>query len=148
MKYYNSIHNLPVNIYRDITKTGDLTKLIIAKKCDADPVELWDEIMNEFFEEFPISEKYRTYLSLMLQASELYNDAFSDPKKLYKRSLAEAKELEAEMYLDGQDATDIDEAAFFMSKYMGYRVNLRELTVYEFFTDLKNMSKHGQKNTT
>jgi hypothetical protein len=141
MKYYNSIENLPVIIFDKICRSADFTLLLIDKTCKIGLNELesaWAVIYNEYIKLFGISEKYKDYLRYMTEALSLYNVAIQTGRR-DKITMAQVREAQAMKIFEGSQSGSIYKTAMYISKAVGFRVNVNEMTVAEFYTYIKGV---------
>ena len=138
---YNSITDLPVWNFDKINQTGDFGYLCKEyKKCKLtkELIETWDNIMNEFILNFGISDKFKEYLSLKVQALELFKEAYVDGET-YKRVLAKVRDSEAEaIFKEGTKQNIYDISAYLTKNGFG-RIDLKAITVMEFYSYLKQI---------
>ena len=108
-----------------------------------DLAEAWYKINDEYMERYGLGDLYKRLLKKMKEKALMELDFVEtrDRFKLTEISLAEA-EMKSMMSNRGE-GIGIREALIHLSKYMGFRLNPKELTVSEFFNI---RDKHGKEN--
>lgn len=109
-----------------------------------DLLEVWYKIHDEYIERYGLGALYLRLLNKMKEKAlmELNYVETRDRFELTKIALAEA-DLRSMMANRGE-GVGIREALVHLSKYMGYRLNPKEITVTEFFNI---RDKYGKENT-
>ncbi len=135
---YTSIDNLPQWNWVQIHKTGNLAYLVILpsyRKLKEDNTkelkELWNEIYDEYLEEFGFSKEYKELLECKRQIAMLKNEyiATSDRSLL---NLIEMEELDFKNTFDSSESLGYEEICLAIEKRQGLPINPKELTVYKY----------------
>ena len=145
--FYDSIHNLPIRAWFDIHKTGEF-RLLLKEDCYTNEEKInklfqtWESIYNEYIDIFGLSEEFLEDLNQQVELAnykadfvitgnkylktmiKIHEDKFNSEKK------AESKEIELEILLAR------------MSKYYGFKLESKELTVVQYYSYL-NTVKNG-----
>lgn len=105
--------------------------------------EAWCKVNDEYIEKYGLGDIHMRMLKKMKERALLQLDYVKsrDRFKLTEIMLAEA-DLKSMMSNRGE-SIGIREALVHLSKYMGYRLNPKEITVSEFFNI---RDKHGKEN--
>lgn len=146
MQYYDSIYNCTMRVFDSVSKTNDLSLLVIDKKASIKTSDLesaWNKIYDELISTFGLSQKFQDYLNLMVQACELYKQGYVDNFR-DKITLAELKEAQAHEILGEPSKKGFLSMVTPLSKFMGFRINPNDITVFEFF-DYKQNAEKWQK---
>ena len=108
-----------------------------------DLAEAWYVIHDEYLERYGLGGLYKRLLQKMKEKALLQLDYVEtrDRFKLTQIGLAE-EELKS-MLSNRGEGVGIREALVHLSKYMGFRLNPKEITVSEFFNI---RDKHGKEN--
>jgi hypothetical protein len=108
-----------------------------------DLAEAWYNLNDEYIQRYGLSSLYTRLLKKMKEKAllELNYVTSRDRFKLTEISLAE-EELRSMMSNRGE-GIGIREALIHLSKYMGFRLDPRQITVSEFFNI---RDKHGKEN--
>ena len=132
MRYYTNIATCPMTAFR-IALKGDysgMKKGMIATNKGA--YRAFVSVFDEADKAFNLSESYKRYLALRVQASEMYVKAINGQKHYYTR--AKIKEAEAEQALGGIGSEISFEASCAMlSKKMGFPVRPSDVSVSEYY---------------
>lgn len=134
---YQNIDELPVWNFDMVNKTGDFKYLSkdLNVKVTPDFENVWEKIFNEFIEEFGIDDNFRMVLKYQLEACKNRMNAYCNGKK-HELTFANLNEIKAEQLMKGSDIT-LGKVAAHLSQKMGFRVNIREVSVREFYNYLK-----------
>jgi len=144
-KCWVSIDEMPLENWIKITEDGEYQ--YVCKNPDdvigVDLAEAWYKINDEYINRYGLGPLYMRLLKKMKEKAilELNYVQSRDRFKLTEISLAEA-ELRSMMSNRGE-GIGIREALIHLSKYMGFRLNPKEITVSEFFNI---RDKHGKEN--
>lgn len=153
LKFYKSIDELTIDRWFKIDEKNDLSHLLIGKERKLKPHEIkilevvWDNMLCEFVDEFGISEKMKNIntcrkkiiLFEIKQATTGENQQTFinvERKKLENLTKEEVKQSNSKSIAD-------------IAKYMGFRLNTKEVTVKEYFSyvnKLNEESKQYEKN--
>lgn len=134
MKYakglkYDSIDNMPIAVFSKIMRTGDFSEI---------GEQVWIKIFDEYIDAFGLGE-YESYLRLQQEAVKNYFLAYCKGQ-MHLVTIAELKERQAEEMISETDSLSLEKAAAAVSKFMGFRVNVAEVSVKEFYTYIKLMN--------
>ena len=131
---YNSIENLPIYNYNKIIETGDF------KKYGVQSAEDWDNIEREFFNQIGYSEKYfeilRIKTDLVITKAKYYKTNNKALKTLIEVKKAKLNQITAE-----QTGGDFGLMVAQVSKFMGFRIDTKEISVKEFYNFIKLAQK-------
>jgi len=147
MEYFDSIENLPLYNFEQINSTNDFSFLFINRKegMKFDEVKMqkiWAKIYDEFLSEFGVSESLIMFIERMNRVLEYYNLAYNEGQRHYL-TLAEIEKRKAYDSLES-GSNGISTIAY-VSKFMGFRINPKEIPVKEFYNYLK-LATNGQEN--
>ena len=139
-KYYDNIKQLPVAVFSEVSKTGDLQQLVISGGVSKKQlVKAWQDITGQFIKEFGLNESYKKYLSLMTQVILLNHDIYVKGQK-WKKIKAKVKSNQANSLISLQGAVRFSEQIAEISKKMGFRVDPYEVSVFEFYGYIKHLN--------
>lgn len=146
LNYYKSIDELPVKIWFDIFETSDLRKLLIDKvdinvKIFNELESAWEKMFNEWIERFDFSEEYKEHLSQKIKIAELQADYIISGEKHLKTMIKIEKEILKAEEPKEKKPFELESVMWKMSKFYGFKLNSRELTVSEYYSainELKN----------
>lgn len=136
---------MPLENWIKITEDGD-HRYVCKDPEDVkgvDIAEAWYKVNDEYIERYGLGKLYKRLLQKMKEKALLQLDYVEsrDRFKLTLISMAEA-ELMSMMSNKGE-GIGVREALIHLSKYMGFRLNPKEITVSEFFNI---RDKHGKEN--
>lgn len=139
-KTYNDIETMPIWNWYEILKTGDLKHLFVSGsgRVSDKIADLWDELQDQYITEFGLDESFKKQIRLLKEKAILnYNFILTkDPFINTELSIIEADLTE----LNTGKSVGFYEMKSHLEKYKGFRIPVKEVTVIEWFTDLKNMS--------
>lgn len=145
---YNSIDNLPYWNWQKIHETGNfsyLKKLESYRDIDIDTSKdleaKWEEIYEEFIEEFGISENYKEMLERKVNICNLKNDYVQSGDRVILNYI----KLEEKLLKDYEVKEEITfrEMVNKIEKHQGVILNAKEITVAKFFSYLNTLKKDG-----
>ena len=139
-KTYNSIEFMPIWNWYEILKTGDLKHLFISGsgRVSNKLVDLWDILQDQYITEFGLDDSFKKQIRLLKEKAKLNYDFIltKDPFINTQLSIVDADLKE----LNTGKSVGFYEMKSHLEKYKGFRIPVKEVTVIEWFTDLKNMS--------
>lgn len=137
---YTSIDDLPIKIWFKIHDTGDLSILCLNEPIYFDGLELiFEKIYNEFIEKFGFSDEYLSDLASKKRLANLQADLIITGQRHFKTMIAIEKEIMKQNALDYQK-NDLDSTLAKMSKYYGFKLSSRDLTVTEYYSYINNIT--------
>lgn len=144
-KYYDSINNLPIQVWFDIHKNSDYSKLVInsVKMNDALLIKLsnvWFKIYDQFMEEFGLSDEYMANLRTKVQLAKYQAELILTGQRHFRTLIKIEKE---KIRLDKAAPVDpikLDAACAKMSKFYGFHLNSNKLTVSQYYSYIENIS--------
>lgn len=144
-KCWDSIDEMPLENWIKITE--DRAFNYVCKDPEnvkgVDLAEAWYKVNDEYIKRYGLGDLYKRLLKKMKEKAllQLAYVESRDRFKLTEISLAEAEM--ASMMSNRGEGIGIREALVHLSKYMGFRLDPKELTVSEFFNI---RDKHGKEN--
>ena len=136
---------MPLDNWIRITEDGDY-RYICKDPEDTrgvDLVEAWCKVNDEYIQRYGLGDLYMRMLKKMKEKALLQLD-FIETRDRFKLNLIELAEGELRAMLSNRgEGMGIREALVHLSKYMGYRLNPKEVTVSEFFL---MRDKYGKEN--
>ena len=140
-QHYNSISDITCFSFDEIIKTGNYSFLFKDQKktlSDSECENIWENIYDEFIKEFGISEQYKLYLEKMGLYVQHLDAAYNGGDKS-QLTLAEIKLRQAEDMMKASESKQDIYAV--VSKAMGFRIDCKIVTVKEFYSYLRLISK-------
>ena len=141
-KYYDSIDNLPYWNWKKVNETGDYSYLIISGEV-ADLELVWFKIFDEYIKEVGLPEEYRDFLELYKEYLVLRID-FELTGNRVLLNFIQIKKIE----LDKKSKTEPgkDNTTAILSKFMGFPVKEKEVTVSEYYNYLQLAQQDGKNS--
>ena len=146
MKYYESIYDLPAWNWFEVSKTRDkkylvvtdnYKKLKLSNKRKVALDELWKNLNDEFIKEFGVNEKLIYRLVQMHSISnELRNMIVNEQFYRYAKIKLKIKSLEDNKESEKKSGASINLVTGFMSKQMGYAIDLRRMKTHQFYSNM------------
>ncbi len=142
LDYYKSIDDLPIKRWFDIHKTGDY-RLLLKEIIDIDSddfqelFDAWNVIYNQYIEKFGLSEEFLNDLNDQIQLAN-YKAEFIISGDRYLKTLIKVEEerIEAEKRNEAKEV-ELEILLAKMSKYYGFKLDSKELTVVQYYSYLK-----------
>ena len=136
--HYTGIADLPIIKFWDINKTQDYKLLLKEgkehpKKFDFKAV--WETIFNEYIDQIGLNEKFKEWMALRVRAADYWARSILENNRTF-RTLAKVQERRADDVF-GEQGNELSTVVAGVSKFMGFRVDPREVTVLEFHQYLK-----------
>ena len=148
-KFYKDIDEMPIYNFEMINKTGNLQYLAKRDykkvKVDKSLEVIWENIYNEYLQEFGINENFVMYLKYKLEAIKYYNNAYNKGLR-HEINFAKLAEKNAEELINDGSDISVGDIASVMAKNMGFRINIKEISVREFYNNIKLMQKNNGEN--
>jgi len=143
-KYYISIYDCPIGTFESILKTLDYSKLCYEGKMkDSTLSDVWIKIYSEFIEVFGTPDTYKRYMALRVKWVTEQRKIWCNGQK-YRESFAQIYKQEADEITKGVK-DDFHKAIAYVSKEMRFRINPKEITVFEFYGYVKLLEKNGEE---
>lgn len=141
-RYYNSIEELPVLNWWKLHEEDNLNWLLKNpnKKVNIYAAGILKKVKGEFIDVFGIDEKYKTYLDKIreLELIEI-NIALGGAKSL--KNKANMLEIDLEDLLNKEEIQVHNHGVMHIEKYMGFKLDIKSTTVYEFYSYVKEIEK-------
>lgn len=148
---FKTIDELPIQIWFSVQKTGEISMLLknIEEYCEEDAPELWsiwETMFNQYMERFGLSDEFMEDLKNKIELANMKADFIISGDKYFKTMIRVQEEI-----INAN--TDIETKPFElerllakMSKYYGFKLSSRDLTVAEYYSYLENI-KDGRKES-
>lgn len=131
---YKSIDTLPIYNYNKIVESGNF-ELYGVKS-----LEDWQIIEREFFDEIGYSEKYFEILRIKTDLVMTKANYYKTNNKALK-TLIEVKKAKLRQTVGEQVGGDFDLMIAQVSKFMGFRIDVKKVSVKEFYSYIKLAQK-------
>ena len=143
-QYYNNIDDLPAWNYIKICETSQPKYLIQKKglvpnaKCF---VENFEKIQSEIIDTFGVSDHYKQIIAIKQELCRLKIDKVVNNES-YLETFIDIKNDELTA-LEQQKGTSVNEIKVYLEKFLGFKINLKEISTMEYFNYLKQLNKQA-----
>jgi hypothetical protein len=111
-----------------------------------DDLKAWEKLHDQYIEKYGLSKLYKKLLSLMKEKA-LLECTFVITRDRFKLTQIELKEVELKSAIaNNSNGMTIEEALVYLSKWIGYRLNPKEISVVEYFNILAQYGKANKKD--
>jgi len=149
LEVYDSIFNLPQWNWEQIHKTNNLSYLKVLttyRKVEVDTSnelqELWEEIYEEYIEEFGFSNSYNDLINSKIYIAGLKHEYIKTSNRVLLNVIRIA---ENKLSKEGAgEALNLLEAVQHIEKHQGIKLNSRTITVADYHAYIKTISKNGR----
>jgi hypothetical protein len=139
--HFTTIDDLPVKIWFEIHKEGDLSLLIKHGSIEyLELVNIWESLYNEYLVKFGISETLKNRLETKKRIGLLQADYIITGQKHLRTLINIEKEKLEEDNKDIKEPVKLDSILAKMSKYYGFKLSSRDLTTTEYYSYLENIT--------
>lgn len=135
LKYYDSIHNLPIENWFKYNELANNKLLVRNRFIPYWSEKVWDKIYDEFIKEIGLNDNFKDYLETHRRIAIMQCNWVIAPSPADKiRINQEIRDLEEK--LKGE-TMKYNEIIAVISKSQGYRIDPKKVSVYEFYGYLK-----------
>ena len=142
-KYYTSIDEMPIYNWFKLNETNDLSYVLVdrSKKFKQDEAEKsLAALQKEYIDVFGINESFKQVLETKAYISSLIIDKEVSGDQFIQNFINIAiQDLEA--IAKESEKVDVKEIKVHTEKYLGFRLNDKEITVREYYTYVDVMNK-------
>ena len=124
---------------------GELKYVSKKRKEHATNQDAWEKLYDQYLATYGLGEKFEKYLKLLQKKAMLQCDYVitRDRFKLNEIEVQQAKIDSMQMHFgDGQT---IQETLIYLSKWLGYKVDIKSTTVREYYDLIENYGKWSNK---
>lgn len=152
LKCYSSIDELPISIWFEIHKTGDVTALLkkevyLTKKRARILIDNWDSLYNQYITKFGLSDEFKSSLDDSIRLAQLQADLIIT-KQPHLKTLIKVEKAKIQMAEDLKERfnkpANLDNILAKMMKYYGVRLRSREIVVSEYYSYINTIIDAGQ----
>jgi len=141
---YKDLETLPIGVFDKVTRTGDLTLLVVDEKAPDNLENIWEGINEQYFEEYGIPKHIENYIEYMKEWLDYMVEIYVDGRKDLQVFADRAKK-EAEDSVNGGGDFDLYDLASELSRSFG-SVDPATTSVKLFMSHINNVKKHGKEN--
>lgn len=144
-KFYNNIETLPAFNYLQVTDSGNYTYLIKKRGFFGNVEAAFENIQRQLVDRFGISETFAEILELKREICELECEVAITDDRFYE-TFIDMKKHDLEQ-ITKQKSLKTEEIKIYIEKWLGFKLNLHEISCAEWFTYLKQFSEAQQTKT-
>jgi uncharacterized protein YhdP len=138
---------MPMQNWIDV-REGDIRQVrkdsLELPACEKD-LETWLDIEQEYIDHFGHGVKYEQVLRIRHKIALLRADLISDDKRMNKTLIAVEEHKLQQLERSMSEGMSIDQAKVHIDKFMGYRTNLKEITVLEWHNYIAEYGKQSDR---
>jgi hypothetical protein len=142
-KYYISIDEMPLYNWHKCN-AGELNYVFLdpaEQGTEEQKNEIFDNIYQTYIDQFGISKDYKNLLEIMKKKAILQCN-YIETKDRFKLTEIEIQDAKLEAYKKkNSNPTSLEKTLIKLSKFMGFRLNWKEITVTEYFNILDQYGK-------
>tara|TARA_R110000751_G_scaffold46884_3_gene105084 strand:+ start:3005 stop:3499 length:495 start_codon:yes stop_codon:yes gene_type:complete len=148
---FTSIEDLPIKIWFEIHKTGDYTTLMkvlipLSEKVALQLATIWNKIYDEYITSYGLTDEFLAELRTEIKLANLQAEYVITGKRYYKTLIKIEQEKKRLLGEDLKQPIEIESILAKMSKYYGFKLSSKELTVAEYYSYINNVIEDGKKN--
>lgn len=142
--YYRELDSLPLYNWIKCTD-GELRYTRIGEKgTEQMDAEAWMQLYDEYIKRYDLGKLYKKMLKVMREKA-LIELKYVETRDRFELTNIEIKEAElVKMMKNNGDGMTIDQSLIHLSKWVGYRLNPKEITVVEYFNISEQYGKANQ----
>lgn len=142
MNYYNHIDELPIYNWLKISEgLINYSRKDLENGSEEDDLIYSEKLKDNYFEEFGFSNELTRLIEIQKDLAEARLDWIITEDNFIKNKIA-MLEVEIEDLINSKDGdSDIDESIITLSKWLTYRIDVKVVTVKEFYTMVKLFKK-------
>ena len=141
-RYYKSIEDIPVYNWWKLHEENDFKYLLkdSKNKTNNRAEKVVKSIKDEFINTFGVDKKYEEYLNLVwkLEVKKIEIAITGDRSK---KIFADMLEIDIEDLLNEKEVEVHNHGLMHIEKYMGFRLDVKTTTVFEFYSYVKDIEK-------
>jgi vacuolar-type H+-ATPase subunit I/STV1 len=141
-RYYDSIDTMPIYNYLKVVDDSKFSYLIKKKGIFGDVDKAFENIQRQLVARFGISESYSQQLELRREICELQCEVAITGDR-FPETFIDIKQHELDQ-LNKVAGSTTEELKTILEKWLGFKLNLHDITVSEWFTYLKQFSSSQQ----
>lgn len=108
----------------------------------------WTKLQDEYLKKFGLSETYSKLLKVqVLKAQKELDYVITGNRKILNDINIQEAKLVSLMASKGEDL-DVEDVLIYLSKFLGYKVNKKTITVTEYFKSIDIYQKANKNGTT
>lgn len=146
MRYFLSIEEMPLYNWTKCQR-GDLTytrKAVDDAMCNDElDLKTWEIVNDDYLQRFGLTKQHKRFMILSKQKALLELDLFITGDNFLKNRIDELADELKNVFADNKGGIDVDSTLIYLSKFMGYKIRSKDITVLEYF---KMIELYGKEN--
>lgn len=141
---YSRLDEISAWLWFEIHNTGNLLLLIKKKRLFGNLSKAWERLNDKYIKEVGLNSRYLAYLEKIKQQTINICDSAldNDTMATFRREVMEA---ELEDFLKPSN-NNIENHAI-LEKFMGFRIDLKKVSILEYESMIKLLIKHGKESS-
>ncbi len=144
VKYYNSIDTMPTFNYLKVVDEDNITFMIKKKGLFGNHEKAFENIQRQLVDRFGLSESFIEIIELQKEIIALKCEVAISGDK-FNNTFIRIHEEELKQKLE-QKSLKSNELKILIEKWIGFKLNLHELSVSEWFSYLHQYSEFNKQN--
>lgn len=147
-RYYLSIDELPLFNWIKC-HDGKLEYLRKGKLGSIkNDLRIWVDIQDEYLKKFGLAESYKRLIQIqLLKAQKELDYIITNNRKILNEINIQETKLQNMIKSKGE-SIDVDDVLIYLSKFLGYKVTSKSMTVTEYFKSIDIYQKENKNGTT
>ena len=144
-KFYESIEDMPLYNWNKCMSGDYYYVRVDEKQLDLPSCEkAFKKLYDSYFEIFGIDKKYKEQIEVIKKIALLQCD-YLITRDEFKITQIEVENAKLEMVKTGSSSNvTLQTTLIYLSKWIGYRLDWKQVTVYEYYTLLEESSKQAK----
>ena len=145
VKFWESIDVMPLQNWIHCNN-GDISYMVIeGEATEEEQLLAFAKVYDQYLNKFGLNKKYERYIQATMKRAELQMEYVltKDKFKLTEIDIQNAKIANLEVHFGGGQTIDV--VLIYVSKWLGYRLNAKEISVLEYFVILEEYGKANKK---
>ena len=145
VKYYNSINDILLfNWFECLDGNYQYARLSgYEEKATLEDVKAWESIYATYVSEYGLNQLYKEYLKVARKIAILQADYIEKGVKYNLTQIEVLEEKKKGIQDQMNKGVSRDSVMVYLSKYMGFRLNPKEMTAKEYFTLIKEYERNN-----
>ena len=140
--FYTTIEDMPIYNWFKVNSTGDLRFVLTKHRTKYDTIkakQAFDSMYSEYIDVFGIGETYERVLDLKCRIMELKLDK-EITGDMFIQNFINMAQMDLNDLNNQTNKTNTNEVKVHLEKYLGFRLNEKEISVKEYYTYLNVMA--------
>lgn len=139
-RYYSNLENLPIWNWWKIHETKDFKYLLKdKKKLTKHAPAIFDGLHSDFIRIFGVSDSYKKYLEKLIEIEVTEIDMVVNKDRSLE-TFIDIMKIELDE-IAPKDDSNYMENAIAVEKFMGFKMNPKEMSVFEYYSYINSIEK-------